>query len=862
MRRVHRRHSFGRKAAMLAAILPFALAVCLVDAGPAAAQPEAPPPTETQIGSSDGVDRSDRFLVQYRTEEGLQQGIEELTEAGVDAEPLTDAGPFVAAASLGPADAAALRRDPTVLAVEVNSVFTSTATQTDPPWGLDRVDQRDRPLDTTYRYVSTGAGVTAYVLDSGLNMTHTEFTGRVPHWAYWNYGDGMGASDCYGHGTHVSGTLGGTTYGVAKSVSIVPVRVLDCNGEGTTEAVISGIDWVIADHVAGQPAVANLSIGGPPSAIVDSQVQAMINDGITVVVAAGNEGQSTCDVSPARLPAAITVGASEIDDAVALYSNYGPCNDLFAPGTDVLSAFIGSNTASETASGTSMAAPHVAGAVARYLQSNPTATPAQVAAALDSAATLGSLSQTFGGDPNKLLYIDSGYRKLSVTKGGTGGGWVASPAAGISCGGACEAWLLTGTVVTLTASAGSDSVFSEWNGGCTGIGSCQLTLNNSTTVSARFAYTNGQSFVPLAPARLMDTRPSGFTVDGIAQRVGVRTAGTTTRLTVAGRGGVDEGAMAAVFNVTVVTPAAGGFLMVYPCNAGRPDASNINFVAGQTVANSATVRLGGGDEVCVFTSQTTHVIVDVGGYYSHHPSFVALPPARLFDTRGAASIPAAGSSTSVVVAGYGGVASSAVAAVLNVTVIRPSGSGFATVYPCDQQRPNASNLNFVAGQTVANSATVLLSAGGDVCIYTTQAMDMAVDVSGYYTSTTSFTSLPPTRLMDTRTSGITVDGQAQAIGIRASDTTTPLQVTNRGGVHNDASAIVLNVTIVAPAGTGFATIFPCGTARPNASNLNFVAGRTVPNAVTVKVGAGGTICVYTSQAAHVLVDVAGFQMAV
>jgi subtilisin family serine protease len=297
-----------------------------------------------------------------------------------------------------------VRTAPGLLSVDVDAPVEAMDTQTNAPWGLDRIDQRSLPLDGNYSSTSTGAGVTAYVIDTGIWHSHTEFTGRVAAGAYWDYGDGYGSWDCTGHGTHVAGTIGGSTYGVAKQVTIIPVRVLDCQGGGTTSATVAGINWVIADHLAGTPAVANLSIGGPASTTLDNAVQALIDDGVTVVAAAGNVASPSCNYSPGRLPAAITVAASTAADDDASFSNYGACNDLFAPGVGILSASNTSDTATASLNGTSMASPHVAGAAALILQNSPAATPSQVWATMEAATTKGVLTECCD-DPDKLLYV-------------------------------------------------------------------------------------------------------------------------------------------------------------------------------------------------------------------------------------------------------------------------------------------------------------------------------------------------------------------------------------------------------------------------------------------------------------------------
>jgi subtilisin family serine protease len=295
----------------------------------------------------------------------------------------------------------AMKKNPHVLSVESDTIVNIDATtQSNPDWGLDRIDQKALPLNSTYSYLQTGSGTTAYIVDTGILSSHQEFSGRVLS-GYTAISDGNGTTDCNGHGTHVAGTVGGTTYGVAKNVNLVPIRILGCDGSGASSNVIAGLDWILKNGK--KPAVVNISLGGATSSSLDSAVENLYNNGYVMVVAAGNSNTDACTSSPARVSKAITVAATDNTDTRAGYSNYGSCVDIFAPGSQINSSWIGSNTATKILNGTSMATPHVAGVVAEMLQSTPTASPQTISTNLLNQAS-SNVVKNPSGSPNRLLY--------------------------------------------------------------------------------------------------------------------------------------------------------------------------------------------------------------------------------------------------------------------------------------------------------------------------------------------------------------------------------------------------------------------------------------------------------------------------
>ncbi len=383
---------------MLPRLLALALALFTLAIGAPAAGAARPAP-------------DDRYIVVLKDGAGAPDGVarEHGRRHGASVKRVYSAALNGYVARLSRAAVADLRVDPRVAHVERDRVMHASVAQSGATWGLDRVDQRYLPLSYAFNYSRTGAGVRAYVIDTGLRPSHAEFGGRAvsdvdfvdpgnPTGGYFNYG-----KDCNGHGTHVGATIGGRTYGVAKAVSLVGVRVLDCDGSGLTSEIIAGVDWVTAK--AARPAVVNMSLGGGASRALDDAVRRSIARGLTYVVAAGNAGQNACYSSPARLPDAVTISASDAADRKPSWANYGSCVDWFAPGASITSASHTSDNAITTISGTSMAAPHTAGVVALYLESNPSASPSTVRGALYSKTTKYRISYSRTSN-NHLLFTN------------------------------------------------------------------------------------------------------------------------------------------------------------------------------------------------------------------------------------------------------------------------------------------------------------------------------------------------------------------------------------------------------------------------------------------------------------------------
>jgi subtilisin family serine protease len=484
-----------------------------------------------------------------------------------------------------------LAADPAVAVVEQNRVVRIADTQQNPPsWGLDRIDQRDRPLDNAYTYPNTASTVHAYVIDTGIRTTHRDFGGR----ATWGTNTVGGANtDCNGHGTHVAGTVGGSAHGVAKGVRLVAVKSLDCQGSGSVQSIVSAVDWVTANAV--KPAVANMSLGGGASTAMDNAVRNSIASGIVYSIASGNSNANACGTSPARVAEALTVNASTNADSRASFSNFGTCTDLFAPGQDITSAWHTSDTATNTISGTSMAAPHVAGVVALHLSANPSATVPQTNQAVIDRSSQGKIGNPGTGSPNRLLFVQQDApADVAVTNPGGQTGTVGSPASlqlAATGGTPPYTWSATGLPAGLTLSPSTGRI----SGTPTTANTHQVTVTATDAGGRSGSAAFGWTVEPDAGSDLIIANPGTLT-GAVGVEAGVK-------LTVSGGSGpytwtVDglppglpldtDGSDTAVING--VPTAAGAY---------RVTASATGATGGSTAIQFDWVVTGGGGQVTV-----------------------------------------------------------------------------------------------------------------------------------------------------------------------------------------------------------------------------------------------------------------------
>jgi PKD repeat protein len=487
--------------------------------------------------------------------------------------------------------------DPRVDYVEQDGIVTTSATQTGATWGIDRVDQRNLPLNSSYIYETTASNVHAYIIDTGVLGTHTQFTGRMSN-GYTAISDSNGTNDCNGHGTHVAGTVAGTTYGVAKAARVHPVRVLGCDGSGTNSGVIAGMDWVTANHV--KPAVANMSLGGGASTATDDAVQRMHAAGVTVVVAAGNDNANACNYSPARAANAITVGSTTNTDARSSFSNFGTCLDIWGPGSNITSAWYTGTSATNTISGTSMASPHVAGVAALWLANNPTATPAQVATALFNNSTLNKVTNAGTGSVNRMVHSLWGSTPPPAN---------VAPTAGFN-------FTTSGLTANFTdASTDSDGTIASrsWN---FGDGTTSTATNPSKTYSAAGTYTvsltvTDNGGLSNTTSRSVTVAASGGGTVALSKGVGVASSTNSTAannnwkdFTVA----VPTGAT----NLTVVTSGASGDVDLYVKSGAQATLS----------VYDCRPYTSSGNETCTFATPTAGTYyVRVYGYQTGTVNF-------------------------------------------------------------------------------------------------------------------------------------------------------------------------------------------------------------------------------------------------
>ncbi len=794
--------------------------------------------------------------------------------------------------TLDAAQARALQGSPYVKAVHKDAVVTTSATETSAPWDLDALDSPPPVFDGSYTPPNDGSGVTAYVLDSGIQRTHAEFASAAvaPGYDFVTGDSSTDPVDCDGHGTAVSSLIAGATLGAAKGVTLVPLKVLDCTGTGSESDIIQAADWIAANRPAGAPAVANLSFGvslsqlSPGDTSLQDALQGLINSGVTVVAAAGNgdsngNGVDACTESPAFIPDAITVAAvartqtGPTTEAFTetKWTNYGSCVDLYAPGQNVYVAQMsttGVTTGITTGSGTSFSAPLTTAAAALVLHDHPTWTPQQVSAALVSRAATGLVTQqirTAQQSPNKLLQVTGTYTGPAPTITGSttlGQTLTATPNWTPTPPTLTYQWNRNGVAIP-TATSGTyattpDDLGQSLTVTVAGSGDGFYNVSGTSAAVVPVDPPHPGMVVSLTPSRLLDTR------SGLGGTSGPLQNGQVVTLPVAGVAGVASTASAVLVNITVTDATSPGFVTAYASGSARPATSNGNFTAGVVSANLAMVPVGADGAIALYVmlapGASVQLVVDVqsfiaGGTATEPGAVVPVSPTRLWDTREHSAIGSGGVLT-LQVAGLAGVPSDATAVFANVTVTAPTASGYLTVFPAGEAVPATSNVNFVAGLTVPNLVLVKVGANGSISIQNANlggSAQVVVDIQGYVvagspTAAGAVVPVSPIRIVDTRI-GLGAQGPVAA--------RTGVVVTVTGGAIPAAtSGVFMNFTVTDPQTAGWVAAYPTQASLPLVSNVNFVGGQVVPNLATVGL-TNGQVSLFNGSwgPTHMVVDV-------
>ncbi|HYC93869.1 MAG TPA: S8 family serine peptidase [Thermoanaerobaculia bacterium] len=802
-------------------------------------------------------------------------------------------------------EALALAADPRVKFVEQDSQvhadreMENDATQNSPPWGLDRIDQRDRPLSGTYTYNNTGAGVTAYIVDSGINATHVDFGGRVRYG--FNFEPNHSGADCNGHGSHVAGTVGGSTYGVAKGVSLVSARVLNCNGSGWVSDFVDGINWCIADHAAGQPAVMNMSVySDSPSTGLDLAVNDAINDGIVVCVLAGNgtanNGVATdaCNISPARVTNAITVGSVNSSDTKASSSNFGSCVDLFAPGVSILSVGYTSSTATDTKSGTSMATPHVTGAAALYVAANPGATPAATTTALVNSASVGKLTSIGSGSPNRLLYmgdigsssttekIVNGGFEQTVSTGNSSPGWTLFPAQGHTVFQQGGSYPHAGTAYAYLGSTNSATdILKQTVSIPATASSAQITfwvnvVTSETTSTTKYDYlfvdlynTNGSWVSAVAEITNLNSPQSG-NLNGVYFKVGPievsEYAGSTLQLVF---DAFTDSSLPTTFrldDVSLMITEERCYSLSASAAPGSAGSASINtqqncpggFDAGTQVSISASANPGyqfsswssTNCSLANASASSTTCTMSGNGNATVTANFVAnwvvsisavTPNAsESGPTNGTFSVSRTGPTSGSLTVFYtiGGSATNGTDySSISSSVTIPSGSGSTNI-----------SIVPIADGSSEGSETVILTLSSNAQYSIGSPSSDTVTITDSAPPGAQFYLITPCRLLDTRNSVALASGSSRTV-----------QVSGACSIPSGARAVAVNITAVSPPATGYFTLYQQGITRPTTSTMNYRLNRTRANNAIIPLSNVGQLIVYNDGGmTHFLLDVTGY----